>query len=140
MEIIWSFKNIDPNYYCSTYYDFNVNKYGVKCEASSKFWKNNGWINSVDPYGWFQWCFRYWIDRGFLDDKRQIVRLKRIVSRFKGKLVKMIEDANGTFDYYFISPKIRQILLHWGYELVQNNLLWLLFFIFIWKLVTIGLI
>ena len=43
---------------------------------------------------------------------------KKIVSRFKGKLVKMIKDSNGTFDDYSISPKIRQILLHWRYEIV----------------------
>ena len=26
-----SLKNIDLKYYCSNYYDVNVNKYGVKC-------------------------------------------------------------------------------------------------------------
>ena len=29
----------------------------------------------------------------------------------------MIRDAGSKFDDYSISPKIRQILLHWGYEL-----------------------
>ena len=48
---------------------------------------------------------------------------KGIVSRFKGKLVEMIKDTNCGFDYYSISPKIRQILLHWGYELVESDLL-----------------
>ena len=28
---------------------------------------------------------------------------------------------------YFMSPKIRQILLHWGYQSVENNLLWFVF-------------
>ena len=32
----------------------------------------------------------------------------------------MIKDANGKFDDYSISPKIRQILLHWGYELTEK--------------------
>ena len=32
------------------------------------------------------------------------------------KLVKIIKDAGNKFDDYSISPKIRQILLHWGYE------------------------
>ena len=32
-----------------------------------------------------------------------------IVSRFKGKLVKMIKDVNGRLDHYTISSKIRQI-------------------------------
>ena len=29
----------------------------------------------------------------------------------------MIKDAGSKYDNYSISPKIRQILLHWGYEL-----------------------
>ena len=47
---------------------------------------------------------------------------KKIASRFKGKLVKMIKDAGGKFDDYSISPKIRQILLHWGYELTEKDI------------------
>ena len=35
----------------------------------------------------------------------------------------MIKDINGRFDDCFISPKSRQVLLHWDYELVQNDLL-----------------
>ena len=38
------------------------------------------------------------------------------MSRFRRKLVKMIKDVGGKFDDYSVSPKIRQILLHWGYE------------------------
>ena len=34
----------------------------------------------------------------------------------------MIKNVNGRFDDYSISPKIRKILLHWGYELVQSDL------------------
>ena len=34
------------------------------------------------------------------------------MSRFKGKLVEMIKDADTKFDDYSISPKIRQVLLH----------------------------
>ena len=43
------------------------------------------------------------------------------MSRFKGKLVKMIKDGGIKFDDYSISPKIRQILLHWGYELTGKD-------------------
>ena len=94
MEKIWS------NYYVS-----------VKFTASLKFWKNKGLINSIGPYGWFQWYIRYWLGRRSLDDERQIARWKRIVSRF-----------NGRFNDYSTSPKIRQILLHWGYELLEIDL------------------
>ena len=47
-------KNIDQYYYFSNYYDVSANKYGVLCRTSLGFWKNKGWINLVDPYGWFQ--------------------------------------------------------------------------------------
>ena len=33
----------------------------------------------------------------------------------------MIKDADSKFDDYSISPKIRYILLHWGYELVESD-------------------
>ena len=51
------------------------------------------------------------------------IMMGKIVGRFKGKLVKMIKDANSRFDDYSISPKIRQILLYWGYELTESDLL-----------------
>ena len=45
--------------------------------------------------------------------------MEKIVSRFRGKLVKMISGSK--FDDYSISSKIRQILLHWGYELTEKD-------------------
>ena len=33
-------KDIDQKFYCSSYYDVNVNKYGIKCETSLRFWEN----------------------------------------------------------------------------------------------------
>ena len=35
----------------------------------------------------------------------------------------MTKDVNGRFDDSSISPKIRQVFLHWTYELVQSDLL-----------------
>ena len=115
-------ENIDAKFYESDYYDVNVNKYGVKCRTSLRFWENKGWINKIDPYGWFQWYFRYWLGRRSKDDERQINRWKNIVSRFRGRLGKMIKDAGSKFDDYSISPKIRQILLHWADELTEKDL------------------
>ena len=95
-------KDIGQKYYCSNYYDVSVNKCGVKCGTSLKFWENNRWSISIDPFGWFQWHFRHCLDRRSSDDERQINRWKRIVSRFKGKLINMIK--NGKFDDDSVSP------------------------------------
>ena len=47
--------------------------------------------------------------------------MEKIVSRFKDKLVKMIRSGDSKYDDYSISPKIRQILLKWGYELTEKD-------------------
>ena len=78
-------KNIDLKFYVSDYYHINVNKYGVKCGTSLRFRENKGWTNN---------------------------RWKIIVSRFRGKLVKMIKNSGSKYDYSIL-PKIRQILLHY---------------------------
>ena len=98
-------------------------KYGVKCGTSLRFWENEGWINKIDPYGWFQWYFRYSLGRRWKDDKWKNNRWKKIVSRFRGKSVKMIRGAGRKFHDYSILPKIRQILLHWSYQLTEKDFL-----------------
>ena len=62
-------KNIDQKYYCSDYYNANINKYGIKCRTSLRFQENNDWINEIDPYGWFQQYFRYWLGQEMIKDK-----------------------------------------------------------------------
>ena len=52
-----------------------------------------------------------------IDGKKLCVDLK------VNKLVKMIRDAGSKFDDYSVSPKIRQMLLHWGYELTVKDFL-----------------
>ena len=98
-----------------------MNKYGVKCGTSLRFWENKGWINKIDPYRWFQWYFSYWLGRRSKDDKRQINRWKKIVSRFTDKLMKMNKNSGIKYDYS-ISSKVRQILMRWGYELTEKDL------------------
>ena len=45
------------------------------------------------------------------------------MGKFRGKLRKMIKDAQSKYDDYSILPKIRQILLHWVYELTEKDFL-----------------
>ena len=47
--------------------------------------------------------------------------MEKIVGRFRSKSVKMIKDAGSKFGYYSIFAKIRQILLHWCYELTEKD-------------------
>ena len=106
-------KNIDKKYYGSDFYDINLNYYKVEARTSLRFWECKGWINKIDPYGWFQWYFRYWKGRRSEGDERQVNRWKRIVSRFIGILKKLNSKGKD-------SKKIRQILLHWCYELTLS--------------------
>ena len=53
MERIRSVERYYQKFYCPDYYDVSVNKYEVKCVTLLRFWKNKGWINEIDPYGWF---------------------------------------------------------------------------------------
>ena len=95
--------NIDQKFYCSNYCS-NCSNYAVKCGTTLKIWENKGWNNPIDPHGWFQWYFRYWLGSRSLDDKIKIARWKEIWSRFKGKLIKMIKVVYGRIDgwlFYF---------------------------------------
>ena len=47
--------------------------------------------------------------------------MEKIVSRSKSKLIKVMKDSGGKVNDYSISPKIRQILLHWSHELTGKS-------------------
>ena len=64
------------------------------------------------------------LDTGQVRDRKMVKDILtdgKNVNKFRGKLVKMIKDAGSKYDDYSISPKIRQILLHWGYELTEKD-------------------
>ena len=70
-------------------------------------------------------CFSGILGIGLVEDQKMIkdklIDGKKIVSRFRGKLVKMVKNSGCKYDDYSISPKIRQILLHWEYELTEKD-------------------
>ena len=106
-------------------YDKNINKYKVKCGSSLEEWETNGWITKQDPYGWFQWYCRFYRGRRTDDDRRQIDRWLKLAGpngRFRKRIINMIKKKNTTYDDESVSPVIRQVLLHWGYELTSNDI------------------
>ena len=47
----------------------------------------------------FSGILKHWLGTRSLDDKKIFARWKGIVSRFKGKLIRMIVNVNSRFDY-----------------------------------------
>ena len=109
----------------SSTYDKKINKYKVKCGSTLEAWESSGWINKQDPYGWFQWYTRYSTGRRTSDDERQIGRWLKLAGpngRFRRTLMNKIIKNNTTYNDFTISPVIRQVLLHWGYQLTKKDL------------------
>jgi len=120
------FSGLDiEKYITSSKYDKKINKYGVKCGSSLEEWEDNGWIIKQDPYGWFQWYCRFYMGRRTKDDERQIKRWLKLAGpngRFRRRLMNQIIKEKSRYNNLEISPVIRQVLLHWGYELTKEDL------------------
>mmetsp|Transcript_27306 Transcript_27306/g.61042 ORF Transcript_27306/g.61042 Transcript_27306/m.61042 type:complete len:375 (-) Transcript_27306:229-1353(-) len=107
-------------------YDTSANKFGVKSGTTLEDWESSGWITSYDPYGWFQWYCRFFQGRRCEDDGRQIGRWLKCcgpTGRWKGNLCGKVLVSSSTFDDPQVSPVVRQTLLHWGYELTEEDFL-----------------
>lgn len=106
-------------------YDKTINKYGVKVGTTLRFWETKGWITKYNPYGWVEWYCDFYRGRRTCDDERQIKRWLKLAGpngRFRKWLITQIIKTKGRYSDYKISPKIRQTLLHWGYELTSADL------------------
>jgi hypothetical protein len=120
-------KDIPDNWLVNEWknYDKSINKYGEKVGTTLRFWEKSGWINKLDPYGWVQWYCRFYQGRrNKREDLRQIKRWKNLAGkngRFRKMLVTLILKKNSTWDDFTISPKIRQTLQHWGYQLTKED-------------------
>lgn len=118
------FKGLKDEQYKGTRYNIQLNRYKVKSGQNQSEWEDQGWIRDQDPRGWFQWYCRFVMGRRTDDDKRQISRWTGVAGpkgRWKTRLVNTVKGGSGDPDDGSISPVIRQNLLHWAYELTQED-------------------
>lgn len=116
----------------SDVYNSKVNKYKAKCGQGLTEWESSGWITEHDPYGWFQWYCRFYLGRRCADDARQIKRGLGVMGergRWRRYLAnKCLEDPRAhhslktVLNDVSISPKVRQLLQHWGFALTLDAL------------------
>ena len=118
------FAGLKPEAYRARRYDHTRNKYRVKAGQDQAFWEEHGWIIDQDPRGWFQWYCRFYLGRRTADDARQISRWCGVAGakgRWKTALCKKCVYANKRWDDQSVSPVIRQTMLHWAYEITEQD-------------------
>ena len=117
-------KNIPESHLSSPNYNKDINKYKCKVGTSLDFWEEKNWITSYNPYGWVHWYCDFYRGRRCPDDERQIKRWLGLAGpkgRFMRFLVTQILKKRGNYKDETISPKIRQVLQHWGYKLTKRD-------------------
>lgn len=118
----WS--DIPEEHLSSKNYNKEVNKYKVKVGTSLEFWEGKKWITKYNPYGWVHWYCDFCTGKRTPDDNRQIKRWESLTGpngRFRKFLITQIVKKRGEYNDYTISPKIRQVLQHWGYKLNKKD-------------------
>lgn len=96
---------------CRERHDPKINFFGVNASQPLSVWRKKGWINPIDPRGWFEWYCRYYMGRRVPDeDMRQIKRWKAI----KRHIAQI--TLNCSAGDYSCHRKQRQAVLHWAYD------------------------
>lgn len=92
--------------------DPSINYYQVKSRQPLSEWKANGWIDDVDPYGWFEWYIKYFLGRRLpVVDSKQIGRWYSFVARHQAQVV-----AACRLDDPTCHARQRQGLLQWAWD------------------------
>jgi hypothetical protein len=122
------FAGLPTESYCSEKYNRKVNYFNIKCGLSQEKWEKMGWINSIDPRGWFQWYCRYYMGRRCEDDDRQIQRWRNFTGpngRWRNYIYSQIHKNKGDISDESYSLGARQSLIHWGYKVnVEDYIIW----------------
>ena len=121
----YHFKGLDTSLYLGETYKPKVNKFKIRSGMNYEYWKEMGWMDEDDPYGWFEWYIKYFNGRRHPDDNRQISRWQDFAGRngrWRKNIYKKIYDTGD----WNVSPRIQQSLLHWGYKVNEGDYnLWL---------------
>lgn len=113
----------------SAKYQVDVNTYRETCGGDLNMWESSGWITEADPFGWFQWYCRFYLGRRCSDDARQVGRALGVMGptgrwrrSLENKCLASNKPLEKAVDDVSISPKIRQLLQHWGYKPTLRDL------------------
>lgn len=114
-----------PAQVSSSTYVVTRNRYKARCGQSLEQWLEKGWIMpDIDSHGWVHWYCRFFLGRRCSDDERQIARWRACAGergRWKRNLIAKCVKAGKAFDDESVSPTVRQLLLHWAYELTRRD-------------------
>lgn len=106
--------DITEDMYLGDKYRPKLNKFNVRSGMPYQYWKDMGWMNERDPFGWFEWYCKYFSGMRGDDDDRQIIRWQNfsgVKGRWRNRIYSRINETKD----WNISPVIQQSLLHWGY-------------------------
>ena len=111
-------KGIPINKIAQQEYDKSINRYNVVVGTSYEYWMSKNWIKEdIDPYGWIEWYCNFYNGRRTDDDRRQINRWKKSAGpkgRFRNQLQRKINEEGSNKETIY--PRLRQTLLHWGWD------------------------
>ncbi|MGB6128171.1 MAG: hypothetical protein WBG30_05425 [Psychrilyobacter sp.] len=88
-----------------------LNFFKVDASMPLKKWEDKGWINPIDPRGWFQWYCRYYYGRRMPEEDRRQIKRWKAMKRHVGAVVKNCIPMD-----LGCRIKQRQALLHWAYD------------------------
>ncbi len=88
-----------------------LNFFEVNASQPLKVWQEKGWINPVDPLGWFQWYCRYFQGRRIEDEDDRQIKRWRAMNRHIAQVKKGCYSGDLT-----CRRKQRQALLHWAID------------------------